>query len=228
MKEPKNFVADENHKTKEDVINQQFNLIKIEKIAGYVPEGRTKRTIYQCLCKCGNTFLARSKDITNNKIKSCGCFHKETSSKTGKANKKETKYVLINSAYHSYFSRAKKKNLIFSLTKEEFTNITTKNCEYCGIEPKQNFYYYKTKENNNDKILFNGLDRIDSNEGYLLDNVVPCCKTCNFAKNSLRLQEFEIWIDRIIKYRLNKGLLTSQTVQKEKEENKNTNANSNR
>ena len=32
MKEPKNFVADENHKTKEDVINQQFNLIKIEKI----------------------------------------------------------------------------------------------------------------------------------------------------------------------------------------------------
>lgn len=27
-----------------------------------------------------------------------------------------------------------------------------------------------------------GLDRLDSDRGYVLDNVVPCCGTCNMAK----------------------------------------------
>lgn len=29
-----------------------------------------------------------------------------------------------------------------------------------------------------------GLDRVDSSQGYGLDNVVPCCRSCNTAKNS--------------------------------------------
>lgn len=43
----------------------------------------------------------------------------------------------------------------------------------------------------------NGIDRIDNNKGYTIDNVVPCCKMCNQAKNDYTLQEFQDWVEKI-------------------------------
>jgi len=45
------------------------------------------------------------------------------------------------------------------------------------------------------------MDRIDSNKGYELSNVVPCCKICGRAKMDLPYEDFMEWINRIIKYR---------------------------
>ena len=42
----------------------------------------------------------------------------------------------------------------------------------------------------------NGLDRVDSNLGYTLDNVLPCCSICNYAKQDLRQDVFMQWIAR--------------------------------
>ena len=35
-----------------------------------------------------------------------------------------------------------------------------------------------------------GLDRIDSDLGYQLGNIVPCCGVCNMMKNNLSYDEF--------------------------------------
>jgi len=35
-----------------------------------------------------------------------------------------------------------------------------------------------------------GIDRWDNSQGYLADNVVPCCKDCNRAKNTRTPREF--------------------------------------
>lgn len=51
--------------------------------------------------------------------------------------------------------------------------------------------------------LYNGLDRVDSNKGYLKENVVPCCEICNKAKRDLSLCQFKKWINRLIKYNNN-------------------------
>ena len=46
-------------------------------------------------------------------------------------------------------------------------------CYYCG--------------STNSKI---GVDRLNDDIGYEVDNIVPCCKACNFMKNELSCQEF--------------------------------------
>lgn len=60
------------------------------------------------------------------------------------------------------------KNLIYDLTVEWMKeNITSKSCTYCG----------ETEDL--------GCDRIDNLKGHTKDNVVPCCKTCNYVRNNL-------------------------------------------
>lgn len=44
----------------------------------------------------------------------------------------------------------------------------------------------------------NGIDRVDSTRGYTPDNVVSCCKTCNYAKGVLGADEFVNHCARIV------------------------------
>jgi hypothetical protein len=46
-----------------------------------------------------------------------------------------------------------------------------------------------------------GLDRIDSSKGYSIENVRPCCKLCNQAKNNLTEVEFLNLVTTIYKKR---------------------------
>lgn len=70
------------------------------------------------------------------------------------------------------------------ITKEDFVAWATAagdHCEYCGdvIGPGGH-----------------GVDRIDSSKGYMLGNIVTCCKRCNAAKSDMPLSE---WIERTTK-----------------------------
>lgn len=92
------------------------------------------------------------------------------------------------------------------LTLQEYYSISQMNCFYCDSVPNNVFNRAKTdkkssitaKENGN--YIYNGLDRIDPAKGHIRDNVVPCCKYCNFAKNKLTLQQFYNWMNRIKQY----------------------------
>lgn len=44
-----------------------------------------------------------------------------------------------------------------------------------------------------------GLDRIDNSKSYFLDNVLPCCGTCNKARGTMTLVEFIRWIRTVNK-----------------------------
>jgi len=91
-------------------------------------------------------------------------------------------------SFNALYSRYKKqsKDLPFALTKDEFKKLTQQNCYYCGVEPQQ--------EQNNGTYLYNGLDRLDNNLGYIANNVVACCKTCNRAKHALDAIQFKSWL----------------------------------
>lgn len=50
-----------------------------------------------------------------------------------------------------------------------------------------------------------GLDRINNEIGYLINNVLPCCGECNKARgNRYSIEEFKVMIDALLKYRLEK------------------------
>jgi len=90
-------------------------------------------------------------------------------------------------SYSSYKKGAMSRHLAFSLTKEEFANISMKNCVYCGCKGP------------------NGIDRINNTKGYSNENCVPACKHCNYAKGNLSSKDFYTWLKRIINF--NKNLL---------------------
>ena len=98
-----------------------------------------------------------------------------------------------------YKANAKRRGYDFNLTEEQFKEMTQKDCYYCGAKPNQ---FFKQKYHNNYRkfngdFIYNGLDRIDSNKGYTIDNIVPCCSICNYAKHNLTLQEFQDWIEKV-------------------------------
>jgi hypothetical protein len=61
-----------------------------------------------------------------------------------------------------------KRNYLWELTFEQWLVLVDKvNCHYC-CGPLE--------------AAGSGLDRKDNTKGYILDNVVPCCKSCNIIK----------------------------------------------
>ena len=49
-----------------------------------------------------------------------------------------------------------------------------------------------------------GVDRVDNNKGYTLDNVVPCCSKCNYMKNSNTEKEFLEHVEKIHDFNFSK------------------------
>jgi hypothetical protein len=44
---------------------------------------------------------------------------------------------------------------------------------------------------------YNGIDRVDNFKGYEIDNCVPCCYICNYAKRDMSKDQFLAWVKRI-------------------------------
>ncbi len=75
-----------------------------------------------------------------------------------------------------YKRDAKKRQLLFTLSDDQFCALISLKCHYCGQIIKK----------------FNGIDRIDNNFGYIEGNCVPCCGICNIMKHIMKHDEFII------------------------------------
>jgi hypothetical protein len=78
--------------------------------------------------------------------------------------------------FGQYKRGAKNRNIEFNLTQEEFKEITSKVCIYCGLYSGIGDYC--------------GIDRINSDRAYVKDNIVPCCNTCNMMKGTMSKEDF--------------------------------------
>lgn len=198
-----NFNDIPSHKPKDNLFGKYFGKLEV---IGY--ERGLKRDPYwvaQCHCGCGEVIKVRGNAIK----KRVGCHAYSCSFSYKK--RKGGKYMdienlsYIKRKFGVYQRRAKRSNLEFKLSLEEFSFLIKQNCTYCGAEPRMD----KEKSTLFGHFKWNGIDRIDSSQGYFLDNVTPCCSTCNNAKSNLSLKEFLEWIKRLIQH--NK---TSTTIPK--------------
>lgn len=92
----------------------------------------------------------------------------------------------INSQYKIYIRSAGDKNLIFDLPQEIYTEKIKEPCHYCG----------ETDEHKG----FNGIDRMNQQMGYIVDNCVSCCQMCNYMKKSLNEKMFLQRVEHILVY----------------------------
>lgn len=84
-----------------------------------------------------------------------------------------------------YKGSAKTREVPFELTRDEFEMLINLACFYCGDLPAE-----RTLTSHKQRIVCNGIDRVDNSKGYLRENCVPACKTCNVAKARLSQQAF--------------------------------------
>lgn len=179
-----------------DISNQRFGrLVAIKPIKSIRNGKHGTRIIWECRCDCGNIINVprTSLGIHTN---SCGCIRQETTRNRGKMNKGSGLPFGVaskNKLFDKYKRAAAARGLDFLLSMEQFEIITKQTCYYCGIEPKQ----IAQEKLSNGYYIYNGIDRVDNTRGYILDNVVPCCGTCNRAKRTMTSDEFADWIWRV-------------------------------
>ena len=112
-------------------------------------------------------------------------------------------YTYRKYLYRTYKKGAEVRNLNFDISFDEFNDLVSKNCVYCGSEPTIPISkrYEQSKQFTTDPdAKFNGIDRIDSSKGYTIDNCVPCCSKCNSMKLDYTKQEFLEHIHKIYKF----------------------------
>lgn len=100
---------------------------------------------------------------------------RNTTTKEGreKSNKYERMYKRTAvGKFIQYRSKARQRGFIFTLTKEEFGLLVSQSCVYCG-----------SKESI-------GVDRIDNDLGYSIENCSTCCTMCNMMKKNFSLESF--------------------------------------
>lgn len=102
------------------------------------------------------------------------------------ANQREH-YKTPKGRYSCYKRNAKKRGIPFKLTFEEFMTLWNRDCEYCGTP-----------------INGIGIDRLDSNGIYEINNVAPCCTPCNIFKSRLGKEGYIEMCIRVAEHQKNK------------------------
>lgn len=186
----KNGIKARKERRKLDLTGKIINKLTVTKL--YTTQ---KDAIWECICKCGNIAYYSTHQLTSGKIYSCGCYFKEQVSKRFS---KETGWAATKSIINRYKAGARQRNLDYALSDEEAVILLTGNCSYCGIEPqKSTVESDSTRKYVNGDFIYNGIDRIDSRKGYLINNCVSCCLRCNLMKRDIPQQEFLDHIEKI-------------------------------
>ncbi len=150
-----------------------------------------RRQAWECKCICGSIFIEAATRIRSGRRKSCGCKSAEKRIKP-KHEPRTTTYLKIIGIYKKC---AKERGLVWELSFEECIELFNKNCYYCFKKPSNKLSAqtytkdeFKIKEGT---VFYNGIDRFDNKVGYIISNVVPCCKRCNASKNDMTIEEFK-------------------------------------
>lgn len=156
-----------------------------------------KNTCWLCKCDCGNEKIIKGSSLTNERTRSCGCLQKEHLKK--RREKAVDKIRLPegiaarNCVINTYKQGAKRRGLEWNLTNEQIIVLIKEDCHYCG-SPPSNILSHPSL---NGSYTYTGIDRVDNDIGYFLDNVVSCCDFCNRAKKQMSVEEFQEQIKRI-------------------------------
>lgn len=148
-----------------------------------------KRNHFYCTCKCGKVKSVQAGLLTSGNTKSCGCYGTEKR----KARRISTHHSEVTAVILGYKRHASARGFMWELDREFVSKLILKACYYCDSPPSN---FMKTK-NSIVGLAFNGIDRVDSKSNYTVDNVVPCCKFCNIAKQNYKVEDFLNWAKRI-------------------------------
>jgi len=165
------------------------NLIALRKgLSHFTPSGALITT-WICRCDCGYEKQIITNALQRKLTRSCGRWECDYAKSLRKRYYRHGSPIQRH-ALAMYKSAAKSKNIAFTLSKDYFFELVSSNCYYCGAFPSNSSKRIKGA-------VYNGVDRIDSRQGYINGNVRSCCGKCNTMKNDLTESEFFEQIKKI-------------------------------
>lgn len=167
-----------------NLLDKRFGSLVAKEYGEFKTKGGKTELRWKCICDCNEISYIRPRELIAKFRTDCRiCSRKRLANNQTLPDKLST----LNRIYRTYKKHAKTKNRNFTLQLNEFKVILNKNCHYCGSEPMVYSDDYKR----------NGIDRIDSDKGYVKDNCVPCCEMCNRAKLDYPVENFLKWVERV-------------------------------
>lgn len=185
-------------------LGEKYGRLTVIEYAGKDHRGKH---LWKCLCECGNIKIVVSDNLSSGKSKSCGCLLNEFLHRKGNQYGlyKDREDAVLKVQYSHLKRRHYKKFNSTIMSFEDFKTKSKSPCFYCGLPYSRTLQdrlcETKSKKLLSDiKVQINGIDRLNSKEGYTQSNTVPCCKYCNTAKNTMTYNEFIHWIERVYKH----------------------------
>lgn len=173
-----------------NLIGQSFGRWTVEAFVG-AKSPNSGHIYWSCRCECGRTQDVRGTKLLNNHSMQCERCNRKEGARSGRLKRMlPDGQASYNELRSQYCRNARKRNLPFALSDKELRRLFTSICYYCGAPPAS---IWKGAT----AFVYNGLDRIDNTLGYIPDNVVPCCTTCNFAKREMSRVDFISWVERV-------------------------------
>lgn len=183
-------------KSKKNLLGNKYFRLSVLK---FTKNDNSKKPMWECLCDCKNVVEVRGSDLISGKVKSCGCYHSEISRENIKlANKKYPKscnFKGIGDISGGYLSQVKHnafvRKLEYSLSKEYLWELFLKQNRKCALTGLEIWFGISNKEKRfGKKEQTASIDRIDSNGGYVENNVQWVHKDINNIKQDYTVDEF--------------------------------------
>lgn len=160
---------------------------------------------WECECQCGKKQIYHTRSnlikVNGGKIVSCGCYRKDGNCVVNKEIDREKHIIKY------LYGKLKVRNRKLGFNNDNiielasFSEMIKKPCNYCGLVDgntsydTENWKYEGGKKDIKGRVSdyvlkHNGIDRVDSSQGYINSNSVTCCKFCNMAKSNMPIDEF--------------------------------------
>jgi len=173
-----------------DLTGQRFGFRVVISYAGK-KAGYRNALLWNCRCDCGTESVVSGGALRSGKSQQClTCGHLATHRKNRLPDGQAAKNAMLRQAKN----QAKYRKLVWELSDEEWERLTQSLCFYCGTPPLQRAKRYRGV------FIYNGIDRVKNNQGYTVENSVPCCWICNRMKQALAVEQFIIHVKKIVQY----------------------------
>tara|TARA_S200002703_G_scaffold159045_1_gene171246 strand:+ start:3060 stop:3620 length:561 start_codon:yes stop_codon:yes gene_type:complete len=159
-------------------------------VKGFSHKDERWRKVWDVECRCGEAKKVLGSALVSGNTKSCGCYA-SVAARNRRISKNHSEVTAVILGYKRH---AKDRGLSWELSRDDVESVISMSCKYCGSKPSN---VKRTKNSIGGGLKYSGIDRVDSGRGYTIENIVPACKICNYAKSNMSIDEFASWAKRL-------------------------------
>lgn len=159
--------------TTNDTVDSLMGIDRVDNYLGFTPENSAP-----CCFSCNLIKKTLHVKTFLNMVYSIASTADPTLGQHSSVGYNATYHNSMDIKFEKYKNGAAKraKPVKFCLTRQDFEALCFNKCYYCGLDP--------------DQYVGSGIDRMDNDKDYTVDNCAPCCAVCNLMKQKLSAQSF--------------------------------------